>query len=194
MPLHTLAVLLKERNGAPRHYWRIGTTDNEKERRRYWPVMAASGAMAVGWPAVGDLSKYVGEPRARDAISRLLGKHYNQEDVEARHTRVAGRVMGQLARFLNKVVEGHRVLASDGQTVLGVGEVIGPYRFVESHDFPHQRLVNWRSMKEWKSVVAEGLLTSLATVKDLKNQVETERRILEDAADTVIVIPPTPPP
>jgi 5-methylcytosine-specific restriction enzyme B len=69
--------------------------------------------------------------------------------------------------------------------------VTGPYSYSASAGFPHQRPVKWLSFAEWKTVDAESLRTSVGTIKDPRNQLEIERRILADEAS--VRLTPHPP-
>src|SRR5688572_1331272 len=64
--LHEAANLLNRRNGAPITYWRIGTTDDQRARRKYWPLMRDGNVVAVGWQEIGDLSGHTGAAESRE--------------------------------------------------------------------------------------------------------------------------------
>ena len=175
LPLVTTGTLFNRRNGRLRNYWRIGTTDNDGERRKYWPMMRDGAMVAIGWSDIGDLSLNAAGPNARDEIAQLLAQRY------PRRPQTIGRAASQIFNFLAKIEIGDRVLAADGMNALGVGEVTGPYRFVPDTPFVHQRSVEWCSIEEWKTIDAEALRTTVGSIKDYRNQVEIERHILDDA-------------
>ena len=179
LPLHNFTTLVNRRHGQPLTYWRIGTTDDETHRRKYWPMMRDEGRMAIGWPAVGDLSWVTDSSEAKEKVADLLRRHYGGIPQST------GRLASQLVGFVTRVAEGDRVLAADSATLLGVGEVVGPYEFAGGHAFPHQRAVTWRSTQEWRAPTVEGLRRSLGSIKDLRVQVEAERRILDDRPQVV---------
>ncbi len=191
LTLSATVTLLNRRHGPPKNYWRVGTTDDERARRKFWPMMRDSGVVAIGWPALGDLSAISAAGDQKDALADLLRQHYPAIPS------LVGRHASQILQFLSRMMPGDRTLAADGQTILGVGEVAGPYAFDPSTAFPHQRPVTWRSQSEWPLAVAEALRMSVGAVRNYRNQVEAERRILEDAG-TVKPSPtpprPTPPP
>ena len=180
--LQSASTLINRRHGRPRGYWRIGTTDDDRARRKFWPMMRDGGVIAVGWPDLGNLGEHTANRESREAIASLLQRHYPGSP------QAVGRAASQVQKFVAGMQEGDRVLAADGVAILGVAEVTGPYRFVTGTDFPHQRAVAWRSLVEWRSVDAEGLRTTVGVIRDYRNQVETERHILEDGESTRVLL------
>lgn len=176
LPMNGLTTLLNRRHGPPHRYWRVGTTDDAKARRRYWPLMRDRGVVAIGWPLLGDLSGTTGAADAREALAARVRDRYPSTP------QVAGRAASQIAQFVAKLETGDRVLASDGLAILGVGEVAGPYAFDATTDFAHQRPVRWGSHAEWQAASAEALRTTVSAIRDYRTQVEAERHLLEDAA------------
>lgn len=174
LPVEVAYQLLNRRHGQLRKYWRIGTSDGAT-RRNYWSTMRDNNVVAVGWPQIGDLSVFAQNEASRDTLRTLLHSHYPNTP------QAIGRAAAQLLKFSTGVQEGDRVLASDGMSVLGVGEISGAYRFVQGTEFPHQRPVTWHSLEEWQAVDAEALQTAIGQIRDFRNQVATERHILDDA-------------
>ncbi len=174
VPLKHLTILLNRRNGAPKKYWRVGTKQGSDARATYWPLMRDGGVMAVDWPTAGDLTER--KKADKDALAAELQERSSLAEREA------GRADAQLLRFAADVQQGDRVAASDGQSVLGVGEVSGPYAYVVESPLPHQRDVTWHALEEWRSVDAEPLDTRIAAIRDMRNHVEIERRLLEKPA------------
>lgn len=185
--LHDATTLLNRRNGDQRYYWRIGTTDEERERRKYWPLMRDANLIAVGWQKIGDLSAHSRNIESRTAITALVGKHYPGRPQQV------GRSGSELFSFVTKLATGDRVVVADGQTVLAVAEVAGGYQYDADAGFPHQRPVTWKSMSEWP--MSEGLRTSVFRLKSPETIVAIERHILEDAEtvrDQKVVLKPAP--
>jgi 5-methylcytosine-specific restriction enzyme B len=168
-----LTTALNRRHGAPRRYWRVGTTDDDRVRRKYWNEMRHGSMVAIGWESLGDLSHLGSDGAAREELKRMMGKHYPSTPQQV------GRSSNQLFSLLARMSEGDRVVAADGHTVLGIGEVAGEYRYDASLGLPHQRPVIWQSTSEWKPM-EEGLQTTVAELKKPPTLVEIERRILED--------------
>ncbi|MGI8402714.1 MAG: AAA family ATPase [Gemmatimonadaceae bacterium] len=183
--LHDLATLLNRRNGSPRKYWRVGTTDDEHTRKKYWFLMRDTGSIAIGWPKLGDLAGYQYDQKSKDSIAAMIRKHYPNTPQRI------GRSANELLSFVARMSDGDRVVAADGQTVLGVGEISGQYRYDVPDGFPHKRPVIWRSLVEWGPMV-EGLRTSVGKITKLEHQVEIERHILDDAATTRVRTPTRP--
>jgi restriction system protein len=93
--------------------------------------------IGIGWPEVGDLSRYPD----RDALrAAYRGAHPDRPD---------GHVNTQAAQLW---AFGHRMQIGDlvvvpflGQPEIAIGEIIGPYRWVPDGDpdMPHVRAVRW---------------------------------------------------
>ena len=175
VPLHTAVTLLNHRHGPPCTYWRIGTTDDEEARRKYWPMMRDGELIAVGWSAIGDLSNFPYNQQSKDAIATMVRRHYPNIP------QAVGRSATQLLNFVARMAVRDRVMVADGQIVLGIAEIAGEYHHDPSAPFPHQRPVKWKSLLEWRPAHAEALRTSVGSLKDPRNLVDIERHILEDA-------------
>lgn len=171
--LHDVTTVLNRRNGAPVRYWRVGTSEAGGQRRQYWRLMQDGNAVAIGWPKLGDLSEYTSGSDVRDRLKTLVRHHYPSDE------RRIGREVSEILSFIRTVQGRDRVVAADGQTVLGIGEVTGEYRYVPTADFPHQRAVQWKSFEEWK--MEEGLRSSVFKLKKPEHRVEIERRLIDDA-------------
>jgi len=182
--VNELTTVCNRRHGSPRAYWRVGTTDDEKARRKFWPMMRDGSIAAIGWPAIGDLSGRPGNQETKDVIATLMRRHYPGDP------RAVGRAVSQVFQFLARMSGGDRVLAADGQTVLGVGELAGPYTFDPDAVFPHQRSVEWHSTAEWQAPTGEGLRTTVSPIRDYRIQVEAERHMIDDARLRTPVEPP----
>lgn len=184
VPLKHLTILLNRRNGAPRKYWRVGTKQDSDTRAAFWPLMRDASVMGVGWPTAGDLSER--KKADKDALAAELQQRLSLSE------RDANRAAAQLLRLVIDVQQGDRVVASDGQSALGVGEVRGPYVYVKDSPLPHQREVIWNALEEWRTVDAEPLETRIAAIRDLRNHVEIERRLLDEPSARPMP-PPRPP-
>jgi 5-methylcytosine-specific restriction protein B len=175
-PVNQLARVLNALDGRPYRYWRIGTTDRT-EPRKYWPLMRDNRIVAVGWSEVGDLTALGSGADARDRLRQRLEEHYPSTPQNT------GRTAQQLMHFWLTIQEGDLVLAADGGTILGVGRVMGPYRYKSGADFPHQRAVEWLDLGDWKLPEPEGLQSSVRELKKSPaNLVALERRLMASAA------------
>ena len=190
-PMNYLTYALNERNGPPAEYWRIGTKLGEGGNAQdIWPDMKAGGYAAIGWAELGDLSSVLAGDDVKENIRAMLLKEHQYE------ANVASRKAGEIRNFAKDMDENDVILAADGETILGIGLVKGPYRFDSSNpeDAPHRRQVEWHTNPEWKLPVAEGLRTTVWKLrKDDRNLVEVERHLLESSlTTTALPAPPSP--
>lgn len=175
-PLNHLTSVLNRVNGRPYHRWRVGTSLGESESDSIWPMMRDDDCVAIGWPKVGDLSRFEHNQESKTWISELLRQHYNLSPS------VATRKASEILNFAFGMKEGEPVLAARGERILGLGRVAGSYRFdLKVHErAPHQRSVEWKSIREFKMPVREGLRTTVYRFsKSLDNLIDVERRLLD---------------
>jgi len=70
------------------------------------------------------------------------------------------------------------VLACEGQTVLGVGKVRGPYEYDSALGFPHKRPCEWLTLDSWRMPDQEGPRTTVYELgKSAANLLELEQRL-----------------
>ena len=182
-PMTTLTHILNDRNGSPAKYWRIGTKVSNAEND-IWPDMKAGEYAAIGWAELGNLSSTLAGKDGRQQIAAMVLKEYRVE------ANFAYRKAGEIQSFVTGMKENDAILAADGERILGIGLVKGPYYFdtTQPEDAPHRRQVEWRTTPEWKLPVSEGLRTTVWRLhKDERNLVEVERQLLESPS-------PAPPP
>ena len=173
-PINQLTAALNERNGQPVRYWRVGTRLDGGEGSSIWPAMRDGQYVAIGWPNLDDLSSIAAGEQVRDAVRALLEEHYPAE------ANVLSRKAGEIRDFIG-MQDGDVVLAAEGEQVLGVGRVTGPYRYetTEPTDAPHRRSVNWSGAESWKLPKSEGLRTTCFPIRKYpENIIEIERRLL----------------
>ena len=185
-PISHLTGVLNECNGnRPQRYWRIGTSLGGTES--IWQAMRDGSYVAIGWSKIGDLSPLVGDKECKEKIVKLLDEHYpNTASAQSRKA-------GEIRNYLTEIAEDNIVLAADGERILGVGRVKGPYRWESTppEGAPHRRLVDWISFEPWNLPVSEGLRTAVYGLKKHDNNLlEIERRIL----GAPIATPPAPQP
>ncbi len=161
--------------GEKRNYWRIGTSDDEN---KYWEIMKENQYVSIGWSDIGDLSE--SNVQSKNDIIQL----FNNEGYYSGKKSVASRKAGEIFNFFNDIKEGDIVLAQDGATILGIGEVTGEYGFEESESFPHYRPVKWKIFNpQLKN--SEGLQTTvcklqqLDLIREIENLLQTYKNDLK---------------
>lgn len=173
IPMNHLTKVTNERDGGPHLYWRVSTRLGETNS--LWPLMRETSEAAIGWPDLGDLSHLTHDRESKKKLRELLAKHYpNNDSVIARATQ-------DIFNFVTWIGDGDIALAADGNRILGIGRVAGPYRYDPSDEHsPHRRPVEWLRLDEWTLPQQEGLQTTVFPIrKYVANHIEVERRLLE---------------
>src|SRR5271166_1981102 len=171
IPLNHLTTTLNRTNGRPYKVWRIGTRPDGTND--IWPVMKDGNCAAIGWHTIGDLSGLADDPDGKDKIRKQL-------EAEGEIPSVAPRSANQISSFVTQIADGDVILAADGEKILGIGKVTGPYQYknTDSHDAPHRRPVRWLDTQTWKLPKTEGLRSTVRQLnKYPANLVEIERRL-----------------
>lgn len=173
-PINHLTSVLNERNGQAVHYWRLAS--RLLDGRSIWSAMRDGGYAAIGWEALGDLSTIAAGRQVKDGLKPLLEKKYPGNAKEL------SRQCNDIRDFIARVQERDVVLAADGERVLGIGRVLGPYRYetTEPKDAPHRHPVEWPSTEEWNFPTSEtGRTVFFPADRNENDIVEIERRLLE---------------
>src|SRR5262245_29540633 len=154
IPLNHLTTTLNRINGHPYKVWRIGTRLGRTDD--IWPIMREENCVAIGWHSIGDLSGLADDAGGKDKIRKQL-------EVEGEIPTVASRSANQLSSFANRIADDDVVLAADGEKILGIGKVTGPYQYkdTDSHGAPHRRPVRWLDTQTWKLPETEGLQSTV---------------------------------
>lgn len=182
--VHQLATILNHHFGMPRRVWKIGT-GSEAYGEDEWPAMRDRGYVAIGWYDLGDLRTHLDSAKLRDQLQRLHEQAY--PDVEQG---VRTRAINQIGRFLRDVALGDTVLAVNGTTVLGIGEVTGDYQFLADASNPHSRAVRWLDRSTWKLPINEKPRQAVTAVDDVDNLLAVEERLSgEPAPSSAPVLP-----
>ncbi|MEW6546393.1 MAG: AAA family ATPase [Bacillota bacterium] len=132
-PMSDLTAVLKGHFGSPHRYWGFNLGPHAPP----WDVMRDRQVMALGFPALGDLSWLA--PR-QESINNLAGKISTAYPSLAQEALTLAR---QMNWFVTRVSERDIVVVVRGQNVLGIGRVAGAYMFSEEPDFPHRVPVEW---------------------------------------------------
>jgi 5-methylcytosine-specific restriction enzyme B len=184
-PMNHLTTALNERNGrGPTSYWRIGTRLGQKDS--IWEAMRDGGYAAIGWAKLGDLSTLATGDELREAIRQKFERDYPTDP------KTVSRKAGEIRDFVERIQEGDIVVAADGQKILGLGRIIGPYRYENTAPTgaPNRRPVDWLSITEWNLPKPEGTLTTVFQIKKHdENLLEIERRLLENGNTSPISKP-----
>ena len=169
-----LCKLLGDRT--PRHaYWKVGTTAGGSGESQ-WASMRDQGFVSIGWQEhVTDLSNHLELPdkELKAMIAGMLHGCYGEQG-EGTETRKAGEILN----FATRIALNDLVLACEGESILGIGRVAGPYEFREGQAFPHVRPVEWLHLEPWRLPTPEGPRTTVYEIgKWANNVLEIERRV-----------------
>ena len=174
VPVSSLNRVLNQRDGAFHRYWKVGTTEGSTGVS-HWTEMRDGGFASIGWAEhVPDLSGIIALDRtaAKKRIRDLLLPEYSSDPG------VASRKAGEILNFAQEIAEMDLVLACEGQTVLGVGRVRGPYEFDGNLDFPHKRPVEWLLLNSWRMPDQEGPRTTVYELgRSAANLLELEQKL-----------------
>lgn len=182
MKMYHLFSVLWKMFGSPHGYWRIGTTEKDGANS-FWDEMKNGGHVSIGWPELGDISQfdYSNESKAKDELKKLLEQKYE------RVPQSSSRSANQILMFVNRIKPDDIVVAVRGETVLGIGKVIGQFEYNTGFSNPHIRKVQWLHIGEFKLPnPSEGKLNTVYSYKDTENLVAIEEKI-----DSIKVPPPT---
>ena len=172
-PVNHLTTVLNRLNGPPHYYWRVSTRAGDGGLS-YWDRMQRESIVAVGWSKLGDLTAPLANDGLKDVVRERLVEAYPAAPTVIR------RGAQQLTNFCKRIEDGDYVLACDGETVLGIGRVTGPYQYSTTQAFPHERPVVWLDLGDWRLPTLEGLRTTVHEYrKHFDNLVAVERRVLE---------------
>lgn len=177
IPIPTLTDALNRRHGNFHRYWRVGTTAGDTDESE-WAVMRDGGFISIGWKDI--------VPDLRDVLrqDRASAKEQVRTWLEAsgaiQSASVVTRKAGEIINFAQDAAENDIVLAAEGQTVLGIGRIKGPYDYDEGLTFPHKRPVEWLRLESWWMPEAEGPRTAFFELgKKAANLIGVERRLFQ---------------
>ncbi len=81
------------------------------------------------------------------------------------------------------------VVAADGETVLGDGQVTGGYEYDETDpvEAPHRRSVDWHTIEGWSlPLPKEGLQTTVAKIRESQNRLAIEQRLIHPKSSPLV--------
>jgi 5-methylcytosine-specific restriction protein B len=170
IPVHYLSAGLNEMNGRPYRYWRVGTQLGGT--KSIWKLMVEGDCIAIGFTKLGDLTGTEYNKASKERLRAMIQESYGG------NPQAIGRKVQQLFSFVTRLNERDVVLACEGEQVLGIGTIVGPY-FYEKSEAPHRRKVNWLHTDTWKLPVQECLQTTVCELKKYpENRIAAERQII----------------
>ncbi len=169
LPINHLTSVLNRVNGRVYRYWRIGTNVSGHD---IWPAMREGGFAAVGWADLPELSHLQHTTTHKGEVAELLRKGGDAP-------KVATRKAGEILDFVADMAKGDVAVAADGERILGIGRVAGPYEHRPDRlaDAPHQRPVDWLEVDPWKLSGSEGLRTTVWEFKRPESHLALETHI-----------------
>lgn len=121
LPITTLDTVLNLMHGGRHKYWRIGTGKKENQAS-IWSMMQNQNCIAIGWPKLGDLSWVNSKKESRKKLKALIEEKFPDKEPIS-----VGNNCSQITKFIADLSEGDIVLAADGETILGIGRIVGDY-------------------------------------------------------------------
>lgn len=176
-PMNNLTAVLNERHGQPLRYWLVETRTGQKGES-FWSLMHSGEYAAIGWPKIGDLSSIVSGKKVAEAVRVRLQSHYSTDP------KTLSRQAAEVRDFIARVQNGDVILAADGNAVLGIGHVTGPYRYEASEpvEVPHRHAVKWITTDAWKLPMQDGSRSAFSPVdRHPENIIAIEQRLLDGA-------------
>ncbi len=179
IPINHLTTILNRTNGRPYRVWRIGTRLAEHEN--IWSLMCDIGSIAIGWDGLGNLEWVTKNKDSKERLKAEMRRLYYPDNQS-----VATRKAGEVFNFVAGVDEGDLVVAADGDQILAVGRVTGPYAFdpATNAGAPHRRPTDWLDTSKWRLPTSEGLQTTFLPLRNHpENLVAVEERLLDPRSD-----------
>lgn len=138
--------------------------------------------LAIGWPALGDLSQ---QQTDREALKSALAVAYPEDKPGAIPVNA-----GQVYRFVNELAVGDLVIyRSSSKGRIFIGEVVGPYVWdpTDTADFPNRRPVKWLTDVPITAVSQGALyeLGSILTFFQVKNYADEWLQLLGGGAPVI---------
>lgn len=151
---------LGDANVDTKHFWLYAPGEGAS----MWETFCAQGIMALGWSAIGDLSRFT----KKEEIKKALQENY---DPDAPFT----QAKCMLWQFFHDMKPGDIVFAKKGRSeIVGMGIVASDYEYDDDSDeYPNVRKVRWTHKGSWAS--PETL--AMKTLTDLTNDMEIVHKI-----------------
>lgn len=113
-------------------YWKI----SPGSKGQLWPEQRDEGVIAIGWNDIGDMRKYDKEKK-KDKIR-----------FEKRFRKLYEDSPNQLWRFYTQIEKRDKIIACNGKKVVGIGTVVGNYKYKNDLEYRHCYPVRWTT-KLW---------------------------------------------
>jgi restriction system protein len=126
----------------PTGYWMVRAGENNELAE----LVEDKGAVAVGWPKMGDLS---------DLTSRGEFRQRYKEAYPDQPGAAVGIKSAELLRFGHEILEGEYILTyleASQEVLIGLSD--GPYEYrtdLFGEDYPHVRRVRWLKRVSWEA-------------------------------------------
>ena len=137
-----------------RRYWKIAPGEGGS----LWVEQRDANCIALGWSDTGDLRNY----KTIDELKRIFERMY------------PGNRPYQLWRFYKEVLPGHKIVASSGKFIYGIGTLFKHYKYDENLVYKHSKPVRWE-LTFWEPLN----INELPISGNLKRRLNLNRTILE---------------
>ena len=156
--------IFEQKFGYPRQFFRLGTSDGDKNYASEWTKRQVIG---IGWGDLGDLSEFLhGEGLDRKDIQDKLVELYYPGDPQ-----IASRKAGEISRFYS-LGNNSVVVIMDGEKLVAIADNIGDYFYDASSSMPHLKQADWKFTFEGNQKLPkkeEGKLTTCSQLSDKDN-------------------------
>jgi len=147
-------------------FWRTGTEQHERQNEQHkvidrWPEMQRGGFASIGWAFLGDLRDLLAGLEGQPALERLKQVLASHERYNTKPVHTISNLANQIYKFYARMSPGDRIIAMQGERLLGVGEITGDYTYVPNDIQPHHRPVRWHAIEldVWRK--PPGFLTTI---------------------------------
>lgn len=165
------------------HYWLYSPGKNAE----YWEEFYANGIMAIGWGAIGDLSKFEDKNLMKETMRMTYG-HLDRSYKNDAHA---------AWQFAKEIKVGDVIFVKQGMyQIIGRGVVESEYTYDENQpeDFNNVRRVKWTHKGVWKHP-GQAVLKTLTDITPYTDYIEKLNALFDtdnedEIEDRAIVYPP----
>ena len=180
----TIIFVCSAANDDPSSPEKAAVADEDVETKRYWIYSPGDGAeiwdecyadgfMAIGWDAIGDLSKYSSKDEMKTAMKEKIDSSLS--------FKMAAHATWQ---FANEMKPGDVVFAKKGMyLVIGRGVVESAYEFDDSRErYKNVRKVRWTDKGEWQHP-GQAVMKTLTDITPYMDYVEKLEALFESETE-----------